>query len=374
MNRAITIAVVLALAALTVVAAIGGFGQETTAAGDDVPRDDSGSRDLIGPHSPGPGALPGTLIVTRGEDCVVQLVDLGRMRFSKAGPRSGCDLIVAPDGETAAVVARGQATDEPAPMFDLVALDGRPEVVGQLGRMARDLVWSRDGTKLAFCDAANSSETVVVEAEDGARRTWADCWPAFGSEGALVTRTLVDLTQQLETTGIQQDGDEVVTLDQLLGAASSDPSGQVFTLGHTTGADGVIAVSLVVAEPGVDPIGSFQLWRAGTATEVTEIPLFLAERGIPGELTPVALRDQLALSPDGSEIAIVLEDGAGPLFLLDKRTSNVLGPLEQHDFDWSPDGRWFAVAGEAGIDVYGPLREAEPTYQIPLRTAALAWR
>ena len=80
------------------------------------------------------------------------------------------------------------------------------------------------------------------------------------------------------------------------------------------------------------------------------------------------------LSPSGSEVAIVLEDGAGQLLLIDTRTGDVLGPLEHDDFDWSPDGAWFAVAGAGGIDVYGPAREDEPTYQIPLQTPALAWR
>ena len=55
-------------------------------------------------------------------------------------------------------------------------------------------------------------------------------------------------------------------------------------------------------------------------------------------------------------------------------TESVLGPLEHNDFDWSPDGRWLAVATAGGVDVYGPSRDEEPTYQLPLVTPSLAWR
>lgn len=374
LNRIITVVIVLAVVAVAAVVALGGFDQESSAAEDDGRRDDSASRDLVGPHSPEPGALPGTMVVARGQNCVVQVVDLGGMRLSKSGPDSGCDFIVAPDGETAAVVAEGQGSDVPRPQLELVELDGRPETVRSIGRLGRAFAWSSDATRLAGCDAAGSGDTVIIDVEGGARGNEAGCWPAFGIDDSLVTRTAVDLTQVLSTDGIHRDGVEEVTLGQILEAAGSEPDAQGFVLGHTSGTGGLVAVSAVQAPPNGDPVGSIQLWRGDVVDTVTEIPLFLEERGIPGDLVADALRDELVMSPNGREVAIALKDGDGPLFIIDIRTGSVLGPLDQSDFDWSPDGLWLAVADVDGVDIYGPSRDEEPTYQIPLVTPVIAWR
>ena len=374
LNRIITVVIVLAVVAVAAVAALGGFGQESSADEDDARRDDPASRDLIGPHSPEPGALPGTLVVARGQNCVVQVLDLGGMRLSKSGPNSGCDFIVAPDGKTAAVVAEGQGPGAPRPQLELVQLDGWPETLRSIGRLGRAFAWSSDATRLAGCDAASSGDTVIIDVEDGTRAREAGCWPAFGVDDSLVARTAVDLTQVFSTDGIYRDGVEEITLGQILEAAGSESEAQGFVLGHTSGAGGLVALSVVQAPPNEAPFGSIQLWRGDVVDTVTEVPLFLEERGIPGDLVADALRDELVMSPDGREVAVSLKDGDGPLFIVDIRTGGVLGPLEQSDFDWSPDGLWLAVADADGVDVYGPSREEEPTYQIPLVTPAIAWR
>jgi len=374
LNRIITVAVVLAVGAVAAVAALGGFGEESSAAEDDGRRDDSASRVLIGPHSPEPGALPGRLVVARGQNCVVQLVDLGGMRLSKSGPDSGCDFLVAPDGETAAVVAEGQSPDVLQPQLELVELDGRPKTIRSIGRLGRALAWSSDATRLAGCDAASSGDTVIIDVEDGARANEAGCWPAFGLDDALVTRAAADLTEVPTTEGIHRDGVEEITLRQILDAAGAEPDALGFVLGHTIGADGLVALSVFQAPPNGDPVGTVQLWRGDVVDTVTEIPLFLGERGIPGDLVADALRDELVMSPDGREVAIALQDGDGPLFVADLWTGEVLGPLEHNDFDWSPDGLWLAVAAADGIDVYGPSRDEDPTFHVPLVTPVIAWR
>ena len=373
-NRIITALVVLAVVAVGAVAVVAGSGGDSTAAGERSTREESASRDLIGPHSPEPGALPGTLVVARGEKCVIQLVDLTRMRFSKAGPESGCDFAASPDGSLAAVAAPGGDPAASEQRYELVGLADRPETQSGLGALPSEPVWSPDGERIAACDPASSPEAIVVPTDGNPRQSVSGCWPAYSSDGALVTRTVADLTVELPTDGIYVDGEELVTLADIVAAAAGSVEGQGFVLGHTTGADGVIAVSLAHASAGGDAQGSLQLWQDGALSSVVEIPLFLDERDIPANITTDSLRDRLRLSPSSSEIAIVLEDGAGELLIVDLQSNTVLGPLDHNDFDWSPDGRWLAVANGSGVSVYGPSRDEEPTFQLPLITPALAWR
>lgn len=374
MNRVITALVVVAVVAVGVVAAVDGFGGDSTAAGDRPSRDDSASRDLVGPHSPEPGALPGSLVVARGDDCVIQLIDLERLRFSKSGPESGCDFSVSPDGTLAAVVSAGQDRTATTRQFELVSLDGRPDAQGGLGLLDGDPAWSPDGTALAACDPRAAGDTTVVSIEGETRETWHGCWPVYAADGRVVTRTAVDLAAELATDGIYADGEEVVTLPQLLEANETQDDALGFVLGHTTDADGSIAVSIVYASRDGEAVASLQLWRDETDVTLTEIPLFLVERGIPERVTTGSLRDEIRLSPSGREVGITLNEGAGPLFVIDLESGEALGPFPLHGYDWSPDGRWLAVASGAGIDVYGPARDDEPTFQLPLVTLALAWR
>ena len=373
MNRIVTAVVVLAVAAVGVVAAVDGFGSDSAASDERRSRDDSASRDLVGPHSPEPGALPGTLVVARGEDCVIQLIDLTRLRFSRSGPESACDFSVSPDGLAAAVVSKGADVTAAERLFELVSLDGRPEKAGGIGRLPGDPVWAPDGARLAACDPRVGDDSTVLALEGSLRETHAGCWPSFSPEGSVVTRTVVDLAEELATDGIYVGGDETITLEEIL-AAGEGPAGPVgFVLGHTVGADGAIAVSVVRAVRGGDPEGTLQLWRDGVADTLT-IPLFLQERGIPERVTTGSLRDEIRLSPDGSELGIVLHEGGGPLFVVSTETGEALGPLPLHDYDWSTDGQWLAVASGEGIDIFGPARDEEPTFQLPLVTQALAWR
>ncbi len=374
MNRVITALVATAVIAVGAVAALDVFEGDSTAAGDRESRREAGSRELVGPHSPEPGALPGTLVVARGEDCVIQTVDLRAMRFSKAGPESGCDFSVSHDGALAAIVAKGGDEQGANRLVELVELDGKPEQTGRIGRLLGDPVWSSTDDGIAACHAPKASETTVVAIDGRPRETVAGCWPAFTTGDGLVTRTVVDLTIELGTDGIYVDGDEVLTLEQLLGAAAAGEDVRGFLLGHTGDADGLIAVLLGYVASGDEPKGSLQLWRDGIAENVIEIPLFVDARGPLDRPLPAAFRDILRFSPGGGELGIMLQNGEGPLFIVDLRTGDVLGPLRQLAYDWSPDGLWLAVASGVGIDVYGPSREDEPTFQIPLATRALAWR
>ena len=87
------------------------------------------------------------------------------------------------------------------------------------------------------------------------------------------------------------------------------------------------------------------------------------------------LTDELALSPDGREVAVVLSRGNGELALIDVGTGRLLlGPVEQSGWDWSPDGAWFALSTGTEIQVYGLERSAAPAFTIPIAVAGLAWR
>ena len=374
MNRIVTVLIALAVVAVGVVAALDAFGNESAAGDDRAARSESANRELIGPHSPEPGALPGTLVVARGADCVIQLVDLTRMRFSRAGPESGCYFEVAPDGTKAVVLARGEDVDAPERRFEVVELGDKPSTIGGVGSLSGDPVWSLDGTRLAGCHPPASSGTTVATLDESPRETVAGCWPAFAADGRLVTRSAVDLTLELATDGIYVDGEEVIGLDRLVETAGEGEDDRGFVLGHTVNAAGDIAVSVVHLSPDGIPLGSLQLWRDLEAITATEIPLFLPERGPADRLTPAALRDVLTLSPDGREVGIVLQDGEGALFVVDVESGNSVGPISQLAYDWSPDARWLAVANGVGIDVYGPSRDDEPTFQLPLVTRSLAWR
>ena len=309
MNRMVTVLIVLAVAGVGAFAAIDGLGSDSTTAGEEPAREESASRDLIGPHSPEPGALPGTLVVARGEKCVIQLVDLTRLRFSKAGPESGCDFNVSPDGSLAAVAAAGAEQDASPLRYEVVSLEERPKTQTGLGTLQSQPAWSHDGVRLAACAAAVSSQTTVVRTDGAPRETVSGCWPAFDTDGGLVTRTVTDLTAELPSDGISVDGEERLSLPELFGAAEGAIEEEGFVLCHTTGPGAIIVVSLAHAVAGGDARGSLQLWRDRATTAVSEIPLFLEEGGIPPATTE-SWRDALSLSPDGREVGIVLEDGA----------------------------------------------------------------
>lgn len=111
----------------------------------------------------------------------------------------------------------------------------------------------------------------------------------------------------------------------------------------------------------------------GSINKGVELSFFVTER----RALPAARRltDELVLSPDGQELAIVLSRGEGALALLEIATGRlVLGPIRQRGWDWSPDGAWLAVSTGTAIQIYGLERTAAPTFTIPIAVEGLAWR
>lgn len=108
-----------------------------SAGGDPSASDGSSSKDeaagdLIGPFSPESGALPGFLVVTRGQGCMIQTIDLAELTFGKLGPETGCRLWVSPDGARAAAAKREAPVAQPVAL-ELFTLEGRPESAGEIG-------------------------------------------------------------------------------------------------------------------------------------------------------------------------------------------------------------------------------------------------
>lgn len=250
----------------------------------------------------------------------------------------------------------------------LYELAERPARVAPVGQAAGPPAWSRTGDLVAVCGA--DGRTTAISVAEGVAELVDGCWPSFTADASVITRAVVN-----PETGEQivlRDGSTILDFEGLLQVLPPGSQAPAFLLGHTTANDGSLVLSVVHAS-GDEIRVTLQRWQNGPIGDDTELPFFIDERR--PSLVADQLTDELALSPDGREVAVVLSRGNGELALIDVGTGRLLlGPVEQSGWDWSPDGAWFALSTGTEIQVYGLERSAAPAFTIPIAVAVLAWR
>ena len=362
-RRLTTIARVLAAAGLGVAIAVdavrgSGGGEERRVVGEDG----AVAEDLVGPLSPEPGALPGRLIVLRGERCVLQVADLERLRMGRAGPGTGCELTASPSGDEAVIPSSATRGQRVVRLLG-AELEGRPEVTRDYGEGFAELDFSSDGSELAVC--VESAETHVVTVESGEQRTLPGCRAAFAPDGAVLT--LVPEGEESRSL-LLREGATLLDSQEL----SVQFGTRIVLRAFDVSPDGTVAVLVRVPTDELPDRGD---WR----------PFVLVVRD--GEVAAGFAIDEprdfaeevrgsgfVRFSPDGGEIAIGA-GGPGRIEIRETRDWEVtLGPLLQRGFDWSPDGAWLAISTGDRVDVYGLVRNAGGAYSMPLSVNALAGR
>lgn len=351
------VAVAAAVIAVAVVDAARPDGASTEPAGG--LRDDDGSR-LGGPETPLPGQLGGRLVVAIAEGCRPAVVDLDTARVGRPGPRLGCSLVVDPQGRRA--VAPGASGDA----LVVVELGRRPAIDRELGPLVGSASWDDAGERVAWCAAPGGTSVTSLdeEAREGARV--AGCDPRF-SGGALLTRP-----DELFGKDVLREGAPYLDREEIGSALPSDADDLVSVLGYDAGGGGVLALVVVGVGPD-DFVQQLQLWRAGRVERALE--LVRSPRAVVANVGDFGFAGKrVRVSPTGAEVAIG-PPSSGPVrtTLVDLASGGRTLLPEASAFDWSPDGRWLALAEPDAVRIYGAERSTH-VYALPLEARALAWR
>jgi hypothetical protein len=330
------------LAIVVAVLAIGGFaaadairgrvegGAETTASDTTAPSTLS-RRQGPQPQPDAPpgwpqGTVQGELVFTDASDCRVRVIGLAGGRERPLARFAGnCNLWPAPVSQRIAY-GLGPASSDAMP-FRFASLE-RPQVeLGGYRALFGFITWSHDGQRAAWCGRSRTGFDLEL---GGPARRLPRCPAAYTPEGeiayAVENRLLVE-----DRTVLRADG------------------GITFV---NWGRDG----SLAIVEDGTRLVRYDSAGRLSGSAETPE-----------GRL-PI-------LSPDNCAAAFRLQNGLGPLELVDvgcfrgARRPRLVG----RDAAWSPDGEWLAVAGEGSI-VFHRLVGTPRTLRYPVQAVELAWR
>lgn len=384
----LVIGLVLAVGTAAVVNAVLGGGPRAAS-----PRDTKEGSALAGPDVPQPGALAGSILFA-SDGCRLQTLDFADVAVVPTTLETSCSFWPSPTGEQAVVSLPGATTDEPHDVW-LARLGGGGELLRRLGTANGDVAWSPAGDRLAWC---GKDGTTVVAAADGTTLVHVPgCRPRFTPEGRL-------LTARDRAGGLLADG-QVLLDDGELRLALPPAAGPIQTLGFDQRDDGLLAVVVAAGQrvPGdVLPRGRVQPGPFGRGTyrvlsdgesqafvvwDVRFGPRVVLElwrgsvlersislRGLAHPFENLRFGELVRFSPGGRELAVGARGADAPLILLDPGTLEpVLRPVVQDGFAWSPDGSWFALAGQGKIRVAGAVRSA-PAYVLPIGAATLSWQ
>lgn len=353
---------------------------------------------LAGPHSPAPGALDGRLLISRGDRCTIQEIDLEHVRIHRDSSARGCQLWVSPTGELAlvrSIVASGGTASHAllAVNDELAPAASQPQALNVPGRWRASPAWSPSGTKLALC--RQDGRTLVVDVQSDNTHVLEGCWPTFTPSGtvlsmsdpALDTRTApepsvpipsLDVGRPLLSTVRQfilEDGQVRLDLTAVRAALPETARSLGRILGFAADGDGRLAVTVLYLD-GLEVRSALQIWDGESLISSVEIPVLLGDHAhleLSAEpvLTPV---QTLSFGPNDEELAIAAGSVSRELLVLDVQAgARVLGSDAQVAFDWSPSGDWLGVATESEIEIYGPERSRTPTFTLPVSVSALAW-
>jgi hypothetical protein len=237
-----------------------------------------------------------------------------------------CNLWAAPVSQRIAY-GLGPASSDTMP-FRFANLE-RPQVeLGGYRALFGVITWSHDGQRAAWCGRSRAGFDLEL---GGPARRLPRCPAAYTPEGeiayAVANRLIVEKQTVLRSRG-----------------------GITFV---SWGRDGSLALVL----------DGRVLERRVGGTVTGAVDLGAAEGRLP------------ILSPDNCAAAFRLQNGLGPLELVDvgcfrgARRPRLVG----RDAAWSPDGEWLAVAGEGSI-VFHRLVGTPRTLRYPVQAVELAWR
>jgi hypothetical protein len=386
----LVIGLVVAVGAAAVVNAVLGGDSHEAARGDGA-----GGSALAGPDLPQPGALAGSLLFA-SDGCRLQMLDLAAVSLVPTVLETSCSFWPSPTGEQAVVTLPGAPADEAHDVW-LARLGGGGELVRRLGTANGDAAWSPAGDRLAWCGEDGS--TVVAAADGTLLARVPGCRPRFTPEGRLLTA--VDEAGERQ---LLSDGETLLAEDQLR-RPLPPAAGPIQALGFDQRDDGLLAVvvaagqrslgdalprgrvqpgpfgrgtyrvlsdgesqSFVALDVGFVPRVVLELWRGGMLEQSVSL------RGLAYPFGNLRFGEVVRFSPGGRELAVGAYGVGVPLMLLDSETLEpVLRPVVQDGFAWSPDGAWFALAGQGKIQVAGAVRST-PAYVLPIGAATLSWQ
>ncbi|MEZ5100154.1 MAG: hypothetical protein R3C15_10230 [Thermoleophilia bacterium] len=246
----------------------------------------------------------------------------------------------------------------------LVDLRDRPEVAQTLGPLAGSASWASDGGEVAWCASRGSTSLVALDGE--ARRTVDGCDVRLAG-GRVLTRP-----DELFAKEVLLDGAAYLDQEEIAAALPGDASDLVSVLGYDEAPAGLLAL-VVVGVGRADFVQQLQLWR-GESLERT-LELGRSPRAVVANVGDFGFAGKaVRLGPTGREVAIgPPSHGLVRTTLVDLATgARVLLPPAR-SLDWSPDGRWLALAEADAVRVYGGERTSH-VYALPLEAGSLAWR
>jgi hypothetical protein len=315
---------------------------------------------LVGGELPDPGELPGEIVFASQAGCRPRVLDLATLTLEPAGPPLDCGLWVPPRGQVAAV-SLAPALGFRGSRAALLGLGDPPELAGGLGIVRGEPSWSEDGRRLAWCTAGGA--TVVLDLDTETRERLEGCRPKIAPDGSVLARPA-----RLLTATLLRDGEVLLGEDELARPFGPGSEGPLDVVGYDLRPDGLLAVVAVRFEPGRLPRRLLQLWRGNRLERAIALP----ELNLPAGTG--RLGDNVEFGPTGREVAVAFPGAGKEMILVDLGTGAVtLPPTSQHGFDWSFDGRWFALSTGEEIRVFD-LDRRDPVYVLPVGAAALAWR
>ena len=303
---------------------------------------------LSGRDLPPPGALAGRLVFAERDGCRLRVLDLQSLDLGQPGPATGCRFWASPRGDFAVVT--GAAADGE---LELVRLgDERPLLAQRLGAATSPPTWSRDGTRLAWCAGTSTTLFELVTGRSERRR---GCYPAFASDGSLVTRLVTE-----DGLVVLRNGQIVTRPEQAAGR---------HVVGHGVLPDG----RLLVAIQSRRDEAVLELWRGETLERTLPIQTY----GMIAQAFAVRLdlvgETEAAVTPPSNLSALRPDNLVSSIDFRDGRPADGLAEAPSGGVAFSSDGAWvaFSTGGEVLVFAGGAT---EPVYTLPIAAGAVAWR
>jgi WD40-like Beta Propeller Repeat len=276
------------------------------------------------------GRLRGTLVFTDAEDCRIRVIGLGGGRERPAGNLVGfCRLWAAPIGQRIAYDTGG-VRGSPGDSFAIVDLRRAGVELASITNFSRDVLWSPDAQRLAWCDSDGNGFELDIGDEEP--RALESCPVGYDPEGRLAFAPGRRLFVAGETI-VSQDATIAYAhwgVDGSLLVALTNGVVRRFGPGRRTdavslGSEDSTDVDPLNVDPSPDNCGL--LVQAPGRTELVDMGCFA-----------------------GRELSFIAFDAA-----------------------WSPDGQWIAVAATDQI-VFHQVVGGDDTIVWPAHARELDWR
>jgi hypothetical protein len=305
--------------------------------------------------------LSGRLWLTDLFSCELSLVDMGALSVTRPGVETGCGVWPDPRGDLAILPHASPNDGEAGRPVSVTRLGARTGDEALLGPARGDVVWSRDGARLAYC--LSPGLTVVQEPDGGSRLELPGCDPRFGADGSLLTRTYGQGIGDL-----LRDGTVLVSNDALSGSLGF-AAGSTLVLGYDEREDGLLAIAasgLVLGRRST----LLSLWRDGRPVGEVDLPT-------PPVDAMSFFGEAVRFSPEGGKITVAYRGVGLQLSLIDvehglELTLPIVTGEYVWGYAWAPDGAWLAVSTGKEIRIVAATG-GDASYVLALRAVPRAW-